>query len=387
MNETAARNSPAARIDWQAWARLVRLPNVFTIIADISAAFFLVLGTGVTLSGAAPGSPLASLPLTDPPEMNSYMPGVPVWVMLLCAVTSGVLLYWGGMVLNDVFDVEQDTLAERERPLVNGDLSVATARKAGWGLLAFGLVPTLLIGLITSFGTASEASSIGLQTMWSPLAIAAILAVLVVLYDGPCKRTPLAPILMGGCRVFSFLLGVTAANAAIGDLANTPLQAMRLGPTVIGDIRSVALMFAIGMGTYIAGLTTFGRREATGEATIHLPLGLLMMLAGGALLTFAPHFGGELAEGVSLANLWQVDPTIVFPTAILLMLAGTIFHGRRAVVSPSPAKIQATIRSGLLAIIPIAATITMLSVGAFWAITVFALMVPSRILAQRIRMT
>ncbi|SMP38390.1 UbiA prenyltransferase family protein [Neorhodopirellula lusitana] len=387
MNETAARNSPAARIDWQAWARLVRLPNVFTIIADISAAFFLVLGTGVTLSGAAPGSPLASLPLTDPPEMNSYMPSVPVWVMLVCAVTSGVLLYWGGMVLNDVFDVEQDTLAERERPLVNGDLSVATARKAGWGLLAFGLVPTLLIGLITSFGTASEASSIGLQTMWSPLAIAAILAVLVVLYDGPCKRTPLAPILMGGCRVFSFLLGVTAANAAIGDLANTPLQAMRLGPTVIGDIRSVALMFAIGMGTYIAGLTTFGRREATGEATIHLPLGLLMMLAGGALLTFAPHFGGELAEGVSLANLWQVDPTIVFPTAILLMLAGTIFHGRRAIVSPSPAKIQATIRSGLLAIIPIAATITMLSVGAFWAITVFALMVPSRILAQRIRMT
>src|SRR5262249_60859511 len=61
-----------------AWARLVRLPNVFTALADIGLG---ILVAGPVMVGAAPST------------------------LLLIA---SACLYCGGMVWNDYFDVEQD---------------------------------------------------------------------------------------------------------------------------------------------------------------------------------------------------------------------------------------------------------------------------------------
>ncbi|MCG8649108.1 MAG: hypothetical protein MI861_04710, partial [Pirellulales bacterium] len=68
-------NSPTTL---QAWAQLVRLPNVFTVVADVSAAFLLV---------AQRPEPVARL---------------------ICVLLAGVSLYWAGMILNDVFDINRD---------------------------------------------------------------------------------------------------------------------------------------------------------------------------------------------------------------------------------------------------------------------------------------
>ena len=68
-----------------AFLELLRLPNVFTAIADVVMGFLLVAWT---VSG-------------------------PDWPPLVWAVAASTALYLAGMVLNDLFDLEVD---RRERP-------------------------------------------------------------------------------------------------------------------------------------------------------------------------------------------------------------------------------------------------------------------------------
>lgn len=372
-----------SKVNWMAWAELVRLPNMFTIIADISAAYFLVLGGSGWYTGAI--------------GRAAHDSGEHVlWIVLGLALTSAISLYWAGMILNDVFDLRRDARARRGRPLTRRAISLGHARCAGWGLLFIGVLPPLAVGVCYR-------SDIG----WVPLIVAVALSICIVLYDGPLKRTPLAPLLMGACRTLSFLLGATSANAALaeyvgaaalisfqGDALGGPVDALgnpvdALGSPIAWGITPVVLGFAFGMGTYIAGLTTFGRREAVGDRTVHLPVGLVLMSMGAIMLAFAPLLAAWSVDeiGPTWKTAWRLDPVVIFPAAILLMLATALFRGFVAARNPSPQRIGATIGSGLMAIIPISATITMLAVGPGIAVMIFALLIPSRLLATRFRMT
>jgi len=354
---------------WMNWASLVRFPNVFTIIADVTAAFCVVLG-GYGW------------------RMGEVADDTRIGFSLVLAVLSGVCLYWGGMVLNDVFDVRTDLRARRGRPLAQRSISISTARGVAWGLLVLGVVFAAGIGWVSQAGAMVGAADDAAPMVWKPAMISLLLVAFIYLYDGPLKRTPIAPIVMGGCRMLSFLLGASSASVAIGSSGSSEFASIALGDPIVADFRRVTLTFAIGMGTYIAGITTFGRRESIGDRTIHLPIGLILMMTGAVLVAFAPRMAGfGPHEGFQWTKAWNVDPVWIFPAAIFLMVATTIMNGRKAVVSPSPMAIQSTIRSALMAIIPIAAAITMLGLGATPAIAVFALILPSTWLAQKFRMT
>lgn len=354
--DSTLNQPPPKRLE--SWARLVRIPNVFTIIADITSAFCLVVGgsrwTAVANAAENSGTPVG------------YSGVVALFGL---SVAAGISLYWAGMILNDVFDVEADTQSGRSRPLTTGAIPIRTAVIAAVILFGVGILSAGLIGLV-------------------PLMLSIALVITIVLYDGPLKRTPIAPIVMGACRFLSFLLGAAAATVAIGPSAESLSAVVALGEPLLLGIRGVVFAFALGMGTFIAGITTFGRRETIGDRTIHLPIGLALMFLGALLLATAPWVAANTAEvGDGWKTAWQVDPVIVFPVAIFLMVAATLINGRRASIQPSPQRIQATIRSGLLAIIPIASAITMLALGAVPAIAVFALLLPSTFLAKRFAMT
>lgn len=149
------------------YLQLVRLPNVFTALADILLGWLAV----------------------DPER--THLPGL---VGLLAA---SACLYMAGMVLNDFFDVDQDRRERPFRPLPSGRVSRRAAGMLGAALLVAGTLAAALVS-----GTS--------------LAVALGLVSAILLYDGGLKRTWAGPLAMGGCRLANVLLGVSLAGRLAG---------------------------------------------------------------------------------------------------------------------------------------------------------------------------
>src|SRR6516164_754343 len=136
----------------RSYAQLVRIPNVFTALADIGLAG---LAAGV-LTGGAPAE---------------------VWAALGLLLAASACLYCGGMVWNDFFDLEQDRRERPFRPLPSGRVSRREASRLAAVLLAVGLGLAALAGF--------QAGG------WkgTPVMLAGVLAAAILLYDGWLKRT------------------------------------------------------------------------------------------------------------------------------------------------------------------------------------------------------
>ncbi len=147
--------------------RLVRFPNVFTAIADVTMGFLFVRGN------------------------------LSPWHCFGLVAAASSCLYMAGMVLNDVFDLDQDRRERPHRPLPSGEMSVKQATCLGVGLLVVGVLLAMFMGQMCG------AKSAGYRT-W---VTAVVLAVAIVAYDGFLKRTPLGPISMGLCRCAEYFAG------------------------------------------------------------------------------------------------------------------------------------------------------------------------------------
>jgi 4-hydroxybenzoate polyprenyltransferase len=155
---------------WLALAQLVRLPNVFTAMADI---FLAGLATGAV--GAKP-------------------------VSFLLVLAGSCCFYMSGMVWNDYFDQEQDRRERPFRPLPSGKISPSAAFGLGAGLMAAGLACVFQADFFR----------------WHSLVVALFLVPLILLYDAWFKRTWLGPIAMGTCRLLNVLLGLSIAPGEVG---------------------------------------------------------------------------------------------------------------------------------------------------------------------------
>ncbi|MGE3777611.1 MAG: UbiA family prenyltransferase, partial [Pirellulaceae bacterium] len=206
---TPAVSSRPAR--WMAYLRLFRAPNSFTAIADVAMAYLVT----------AP-APLPRLP----------------GIILACAT---VLMYTAGMVLNDVFDYEIDREERPQRPLPAGQISVSWARWLGWEMLLVGAALAWLTGLLAGDRDAS---------WWRPGVIGSLLAACIVLYDGGLRRTFVGPLVMGACRFWNVLMGMS-------------LYAAPSGTTSVAGFDPSHVCIAGGIGLYIVGVTVFSRSEAT----------------------------------------------------------------------------------------------------------------------------
>ncbi|MEX0613912.1 MAG: UbiA family prenyltransferase, partial [Pirellulales bacterium] len=152
------------------WLKLLRLPNVFTAVADVTMGYLIT---------------------------HRNLEPVPHVALL---ITASCLLYLSGMVLNDVFDAEVDARDRPDRPIPSGRVPLRTATAVGWSMLTNGA----LVGWLTTIITAD----------WRPGAVGSALAVCVLLYDGVLKKTPAASLLMGACRALNVLLGMSLAPTA-----------------------------------------------------------------------------------------------------------------------------------------------------------------------------
>jgi len=209
------------------WLELIRVPNVFTAMADVAMGFFFV--TPVAAFDASAGLTLA----------------------LLIAASS--LLYSGGMVLNDVCDYEEDCRDRPERPLPSGRISLIAARRFGWGLLIGGVSVAILASLLT----ARE----------GPAGMAICLAILIVGYNNILKHTALGPIILGMCRMCNVILGMMATVDRRPD---------------------AGLLVAEVVGLYIVGVSVMARREAQQGRRAILLLGVVLMVSAVGVLWWLP---------------------------------------------------------------------------------------------------
>jgi 4-hydroxybenzoate polyprenyltransferase len=221
---------------WQALAQLVRLPNVFTAMADI------------LLAGFATGS-LTTRPLA-----------------LLLVLTASCCLYCAGMVWNDYFDLEEDRRDRFFRPLPSGRISLLKAAALGVALLGGGLFLALLVSFLDG------------EFRPLTLIIAGWLVVTILLYDSWLKHTWAGPMGMGVCRFLNVLLGLSAAGAAFAGWW---------------------VYLATVVGVYIVGVTWFARTEATVSKSPMLLGAAGVMLAALFLALAVPAVALESSEGTT----------------------------------------------------------------------------------------
>ncbi len=220
-------HGPGGESRLRAYLELVRLPNLFTAMADVAAGFLfthlgLERGDGLTLG------------------------------LLLVAST---LLYAAGVVLNDLFDLEIDRRRRPERPLPSGRVPIRSARKLGWGLLPAGVISAWCAALAGADPR--------------PGVVAVVLAGVVVAYNARLKPTLLGPPTMGACRALNLLLGMSLAPAGWGP---------------------PHLLAATAIGVYISGVTWFARNEATRSRRWPLAAAAVVVVAGMLLLEPLPRW-------------------------------------------------------------------------------------------------
>ncbi|MCA9242313.1 MAG: UbiA family prenyltransferase [Phycisphaerales bacterium] len=122
--------------------------------------------------------------------------------VLICLL-SVVLLYVGGMVLNDAVDAPRDAIERANRPIPRGDISRTTA---------FWIAGVLLVG------------GFGLSLLLGPPAVVtcATLVAAIVAYDVLHKRFAWATPLMGICRALVYFYATVTISCGFDWLRMTP---------------------------------------------------------------------------------------------------------------------------------------------------------------------
>jgi len=201
---------------WVAYAQLVRLPNVFTAMADI------------VLGGAATGAILDH------------------FAAFVCVLVASSLLYMAGMVWNDWFDLKQDLRERPGRPIPSGRVSTKDAATLGSILLIAGTIAAAAADLVEGRG-------------WLSLTLALLLVASILLYDGVLKRTWMGQYAMGSCRFFNVLLGISSG---------------------VETIPPWGYALALSIGVYIVGVTWFAKTEARSSKQQTLLTAALVMAGG-----------------------------------------------------------------------------------------------------------
>ena len=258
------------------YLQLMRIPNVFTAMADIFMGYLIVLRS--------------FYPLTD----------------FFFLLTASCCLYTGGMVLNDIFDYDQDLRERPQRPLPSGRIRTISA----WKLC-----------LVLGFVGISCAALAGKQSFF----IAVLLLIAIILYDIFLKHYWTGPIAMGCCRMLNVLLGMSTMLHGIVSLEGNIFW---------------QILPACAMGSYIIGVTWLARNEASTNTSLQLLPSIVLInliFSVMALILFQTSFQDSLA-----------------PWFLLVLSIGLINRSLiKALSTPEPVPIQKAVKACLLCYIPL----------------------------------
>ncbi|UMG92418.1 SCO3242 family prenyltransferase [Nocardioides sp. TF02-7] len=186
------------------------------------------------------------------------------------APVSSVLLYWGGMALNDWSDREVDAVERPERPVPSGRVPAAAALGVATGLLGAGVAASAVVG-----GRPA-------------LRVSVPLAALVVTYDTVAKDAVVGPLVMGSTRGLDVLLGAAAAPGG-------------------------ALAPAAAMTAHTVGVTALSRGEVhgTSPSVARAVVATTCAVAAAGIAAAALDRGGRARDRVAAAALHGAYAAVV----------------------------------------------------------------------------
>jgi 4-hydroxybenzoate polyprenyltransferase len=293
----------------KAFLQLMRPANIVTSVSDVLA--------GIAISGFF---------FSHSFNANQVLP-----VLLLCISTIG--LYGGGVVFNDVFDAELDSVERPERPIPRGVVSIKEAVALGIILLLIGIVSAFAYGFFSGF-------------------IAFIIAIAALIYDKWGKHhAVIGPINMGLCRGLNLLLGISIVT------------------TSLFQWWYIAFIPVI----YIASITMISRGEVHGgNKNLLYVASLLYVLVIGFILYFA------IANRVA----------IIFTAIFLLAFAWGIFNPLlKAIKQPIGKNIGKAVKAGVIGLILMNASWASAFNSLYFAIVITLLLPVSIALAKMFAVT
>jgi len=287
------------------YLELIRPANIVTAWADILAGFALI--TAFSSAGPTGAGSFYAL----------------VWLLL-----STSCLYAGGIVFNDIFDLELDRRERPERVLPSGRLSLRKAQFFG--------VSLLLLGVAAAAQVQSYSGS-----------IACLVAFLAVSYDAFGEERPwLGPLNMGACRGANLLLGMSVVPALL-------------------SVNLLALLPII----YISTITLISRGEVSGSGRQPLYFAMasysLLYLIFLTITLFSAH------------PLWQLLPFLLVHS---IMVFPPLLKAVRAPIGPN---IGPAVKAGVIGLIPFDAAMTASS-GQWQMALIIILLLPISLWLSRI---
>lgn len=322
---------PAGTI--RAWLQLTRVPNLFTVVADVLAGYLFAAGNWES----------------------------PLRVSLLCLMS--LAFYTAGLIWNDVWDVEQDRRERPERPIPSGRIALTTARRAAACLS--------LVGLGGAIAVAAALRAQGDTWSGRVPVLAVVLLVLILSYDRFLKRTFLGPWAMGGCRGWNLLLVLSAARPS--NEASAWL-----------GVDSAGWYLIVGYTLYIAGVTQFARREANAPDRLGLAVGWGLMALGLAVWASFP-LGGEYARGelrlaLASSSIWVL--------LVSLVAFNILWRCGSAIVERTPAAVQRAVGHAIRSTIVLNASLCLArQTPSTYALAVLALLFPTLLLGRTVKST
>ncbi len=252
---------------------------------------------------------------------------------LILLIVASILLYAGGVVLNDVFDHKIDAIERPERPIPSAVVPLRTAAFLGGTLL--------IMGVLLSFLCNREAGLVSI-----------VLATAILLYDSWAKNHSFfGPLVMGSCRGLNLLLGMSLFGLPVG--SNWYLILL---PVI-----------------YIAAVTLISRGEVHGNNKRNILLsGFLYILVASAIL---------------LMMLQDVDSLILVIPFLILFVFSIFRPLLRAYRVNTPENIKKAVKSGVLSLVLMDAALASAN-STWWVGLLIILLLPlSLFLSKRFSVT
>ena len=293
------------------YARLARPANLPTAAADILA------GVAVTGIFSSANSDIFLTAISG--ESIFYL------------VFSSVLLYAGGVILNDVFDNKVDAIERPERPIPSGLISLRAASTYGSIMMFVGITLAFLVNTVSG-------------------CVAIFLALAILLYDAIAKKYDFfGPLSMGICRGINLILGMSV-----------------LGTLGYWWIAVVPII-------YIFAITLISRGEVHGKNKNHIVLAAVL-------------YASVILAVLSLAFLYTDN--ILFPLLYLALFSILVFRPlRRAHSENSPENIKKAVMAGVLSLVVLDASIAVTFSTWWYGLLILALLPVSKALSKLFAVT